>query len=139
MTHSNLCRLGRVKAGQHHPSLVGHAIAICILEVVNVRRAGHEDPALPEKNPVGITQAGCEFGAAIVTTVAVGILQHGDSALGRGLFSVQGIRIAPVLHHIESPVLVEGKGHRVDDEGFRRHQFDPEARFELECRECRFR
>ena len=105
-------------------------IAVGVLEIQDVRRAGDDQPALPRHDAVGKRQSVGEIGALLEAAVAVGVLEHRDPPRRRLAFCRAG-RIAAILGDEQSPALVEGHRHGTVDERLGGDQLDAQARGKL--------
>ena len=101
---------------EEHVATVGLAIAVGVLGIEDVRRAGDDDPFPPRNQAGGEAEAVEERGRFVVATVAVGVFQDPDNPAELP-FVVDSER---VVTHLDDPELAVGapvEGDRIFDQG----------------------
>ena len=131
MADTDLRGAAFIETGEHNALLVSDTVAVGVLQIVHIRRARHKHPALPGQNAIGITQTGGELRPGLIAAVAVAVLKQRDPTLGRSRGTVDRIRIAAPLHHVEPAALVEGECHGPDHERLGGNELDAEAGLDL--------
>ena len=129
--HPQLRAACRGEAGEQDLALIGHAVAVVILQKEHIRRAGDDDPAAPGQHAVGEGQPIRKDGPLVHASVSVGILEQGDDARGLLPF-LRSDRVAAVLSHEESSFGIKGDGARRDHQRLGGDEFDAQPRDDFE-------
>ena len=116
------------KPGEHPLALIRHAIAVCVLEINNVRRRAHEHAALPADDRRRPRQSLGEYRALVEAPVAVRVFEQPDAPQ---LF-VATLRVVAHLDDEQPPIFIKRHRDGIDDERFGGGEFDAEAGFDLE-------
>ena len=74
----------RAEPGQHHPAVLGVAVAVIVAEEPDVGRGGHQDAAAAGEHAVGEGERVGEDGGPLVHAVAVAVLEPADPARRAG-------------------------------------------------------
>src|SRR2546421_3011680 len=131
MTDSKLTRIARVKASEHDLAHIGAAIAVCILQKENIRRASDKETAAPGHDAVGKREAICKYSALVITPIAVGIFKQSNDAYRRFVWS--GPRgITTIFDDKQSPSFIESYCDRISNDWLRGTQFEAQPRLSLE-------
>src|SRR5690349_19099374 len=80
MTDAQLRAPGGGESGEPYGALLGSAVTVCVFEIQNVGRAGHDQPAAPWHDAVGKGQFCGKISAVVVAAAAIGVAQSCDAA-----------------------------------------------------------
>ena len=119
-------RVREREPGQHHVPHVRPAVVVGVFEVEQVGRGRHEDALLPAHDAGRQHEAVGEDTAAVVASVAVGVVEQPDAA---GRAGVE--RIAGHLDDEHAAVLVDVDGHGARHVGLGGDRLDDVAGLEL--------
>ena len=125
--HERLDVLG-AEPGEDDLLLVGHAVAVGVPGVQDVRGHRDEDPAVVGQHARRPRQAVDEDRAPLEDAVAVAVFEPADVAGGR----VLGVRISAHLDHVDPAVGVVDEAHRVGHDRLRRHRLEAEPLVQAE-------
>ncbi len=114
------------KTGINHLARIGLAVAVVVLHVKNVRRAGDQQSAFPRHQPAYRQNLIGENRVLFELAVAVGVFQH-PYARARRLALGRVVGIVAHLSHVNAAVLIEGHLHRIGDVGLGREHFHMEV------------
>ena len=117
-------RVIAAKAGDDDLAPVGAAVAIGVLQEEDVRRVGHPHATGADGDARRDIQIVGKDGKAVGPAVVVGVFENLDPVpAGPRLLA----RVFQAFGNPHPATLVKGHGHRVDDVGLGRHQFDLKA------------
>ncbi len=105
------------ETGIEHLLNVGLAVAVRVFHVQDVRRAGHNQAALPGHDPADRQNVIGKHGGAVDLAVSIRVFEQPDARAG----GLAGRRVLGIIHHlrdIDFSVLVEDHLHRAHHLGF---------------------
>ena len=113
--HAELRAAAGGEAGEQHTPLIGDAVAVRVFQKKHVRRAGHDEPALPRHHPIGESESVGKNRALVHAPVAVRVFEHGDDAR-RFLPRFRPDGIAAIFRDEQPPALIESDRARRGDQ-----------------------
>src|SRR5439155_12416837 len=114
MADAKLTGVAGIEAGENNLAHIGAPVAIGILQINEVGRAGDEQAAAPRHDAVREGEAVGKDSASVVMAIAVGIFEERDDSGGR-LAGTGACGIASILHDKQSSQFIEDHGHWIND------------------------